>query len=281
MIENYRDNRQLNRLKEKTLAQWDHINRMAYRRFASESLAEEAALYVINSLEKNNWQKLASFQGKSSFQTYISSITFRLLEDFSRRKFGRLRPPLWIRKLGGIWTLLYAFLCLERLNKTEAVESVFDRMQTAQHKEIEEAATHLLEEITDCGSHQSLEVPLDEVTISDTSDNEPHAPQEQLEGKEKELFLTALFTIPSCSKEAKKLHLAVTKFLGDGLSLVPEERLLLKLCYYDEMRVTDAGRLLGLNRHQVHGRLRRLLNRLRNDIINMGVDEELLQMLEE
>ena len=45
------------------------------------------------------------------------------------------------------------------------------------------------------------------------------------------------------------------------------------------MAVAEAGRMLGWNRHQVHGRLRRLLARLQQDFAAAGLDEELRQLL--
>ncbi len=254
---------------------------MAHRRFANDSLAEEAAIFVVDSLERNNWQKLSSFKGRSSFQTFLSSITFRLLEDFSRSKFGRIRPPLWVQNLGGIWSLLFTFLCMERLKRTEAVECVASRVQTATREEVEDAALHLLAEITDCGSQQALEVPLNEENLSGNYGNEPASIQEQLEEKEKELFLSSLFSQPVESEEGKMIHREAAKILVQDIVLHPQERLLLKLCYQDDMRVTAAGKLLGLNRHQVHGRLRRLLGRLRDDFIQKGVDVEILQLLKD
>ena len=63
------------------------------------------------------------------------------------------------------------------------------------------------------------------------------------------------------------------------LELSAEERLLLQLCYQDNLSVTRAGELLGLNRHQVHGRLRRLLARLRQALEQAGLAAELRELL--
>jgi len=62
--------------------------------------------------------------------------------------------------------------------------------------------------------------------------------------------------------------------------LKAEERLLLKMWYQDGLNITVAGRLLGYNRNQVHGRMRRLLRRLRCEFEKIGIDKELLLLLE-
>ncbi|MCF8055009.1 MAG: hypothetical protein K9K37_00025 [Desulfocapsa sp.] len=113
--------------KQKVLSHWDLINRLAVRRFGTLPLAEEAALFVMDSLAADSWQRLQGHTGKGSFKSYLASLSWRLLEDFSRKRFGRVRPPLWIKKLGGIWPLLFSLLCLQRLSLPDAVESAFCR----------------------------------------------------------------------------------------------------------------------------------------------------------
>ncbi len=265
--------------KEKTMAHWGLINQLAKRRFANATLAEEAALSVINGLERNDWQRLKQFKGTSSFQTFLSSITFRLLEDFSRKKFGRHRPPLWIRKLGGIWILLYTFLCMERLRIVEAVECVIDRTQALKRKEVEEAAQRIKEEITDCGAHQNLEISLDDETIADGQGDGLCAAQEKLEDEERNLFYAALFNLYLEPSNQKDFNHFTTQISKTTISLTSEERLLLQLCYRDGLTPTEAGKMLGLNRHQVHGRVRRLLARLRKDFKKTGVDKDLKMLL--
>ena len=109
--------------KQKALSHWDLINRLAVRRFGTRPLAEEAALFVMDSLAADSWRRLQDYTGKGSFKSYLASLSWRLLEDFSRKRFGRVRPPLWVSKLGGMWALLFSLLCLQRLSLHDAVES--------------------------------------------------------------------------------------------------------------------------------------------------------------
>ncbi len=45
--------------------------------------------------------------------------------------------------------------------------------------------------------------------------------------------------------------------------------------------MTEAGRLLGLRTDQMHGRLRRLLQRIRQDMEDSGLAQELKGLLQE
>jgi DNA-directed RNA polymerase specialized sigma24 family protein len=267
--------------KKKTVLHWATINCISKRRFANETLAEEAALYVLEKLEQDNWRRLKEFQNRSSFKTFLSSLTFRLLEDFSRKKFGRVRAPLWVQKLGGIWNLLFTFLCLERLSPQDAIEHTIVRMPALETQDIENAAWEIREKIIDCGTHQSQDVEFDEEMVMEEQGN-PHSPiQSNLESQEKILLFSALFKqlFNNC-KEAPP-ESAVTALDEIPISLSSEERLLLKLCYRDGVRVTEAGRMLGYKRFQIHGKMRRLLSRLRNTFQKAGVDEIIQQMLKD
>lgn len=277
-ITNRQSENSLNRYRKIILAHWDLINHLCHRRFGASALAEEAALFVINRLEADDWKRVRGFRQKASFSTYLSSITFRLLEDFSRKRFGRVRPPVWVNAMGGIWSLLFQFLCLERLQMTDAVESTAVRRPGENREAIEEAAWTVLERIPHCGHHQGQEVPLDEASIPEH--NDACSVEEKFDLAEKESFLRALlgdiFT-PDNEENLKDDH---ERILAHQIHLSPQEVLLLKMCYQDGMQVAEAGRMLGLEKDQVHGRLRRLLARLRAAFVKAGVSDELLVLLE-
>ena len=45
-------------LRKIALAHWHMVNAMARKRFSAEVVAEEAALFVLETLEKDNWERL-------------------------------------------------------------------------------------------------------------------------------------------------------------------------------------------------------------------------------
>jgi RNA polymerase sigma factor (sigma-70 family) len=264
-------------IQQKALAHWELVNKLAYRRFQQESIAEEAALYVLTSLEKDNWKKLRQFSGKSSFSTFFSSVAYRLLEDFSRKRFGRLTPPQWIKEAGGIWMLLFRLLCMERFSFSEAIEIAKDRQKETQEEQLESAAETILGEIPQCGkSNTNVSFEEEEILHPETlADN-----YSIVENKEKQLLLSAIAQEIFGNPVKKEQESAVQKLLKHKLSLSGEERILLKLCFQENYSVTQAGKILGINRFQAHGRLRRLLSKIRQHYKNTGCEGELRSLLQ-
>lgn len=262
--------------KDRVLAELGMINRLAARRFTSPTLAEEAVLYVLDALEQDDWQRVRGHTGPGSFATYLASLSWRLLEDFARRRFGRKRPPRWIRALGGIHALLFRLLCLERLDLNAAVELVAQRQEFPDRGEIETAAWAVLDRIIDCRAHQALEVDIAEADDC----RQGSTPFDRFEDDDRDCFLEAIFAgvfDRSVGERRARTHAALRRL---RLELDTEERLLLQMCYQDNLSVTRAGELLGLNRHQVHGRLRRLLARLRQALEKAGFAAELRELLD-
>ena len=266
-----------NEYKDILLAQWSLIDHMATRRFPG-SLAEEAALYVLEKLQEDNCRRLRNHDGRAAWPAFIGLLTSRLLEDFSRKKFGRLRPPAWLRKLDGIWLELYDFLCRQRLAPDDAVEMVLMRTTAAQ-KRVEEAAWTILGRITDCGRHQGLEVELveNESPSDSIGQNHRQGPEETMAAAERRLFFSLLLETDVDAAQMAGLDRLVAVLRESRMSA--EERLLLQMIYRDQIPVREAGRLLGLNVNQVHGRLRRLLARLRQNLQQAGLEEELRLLL--
>ena len=265
----------LNDWKEKTLDQWKLINTLSQKRFGDRPLAEEAALAVMERLLENDGKRVRSYEGKAPFAAYIGAISWRLLEDFSRKKFGRRRPPLWIRNLGGIWLKLYRLLCLERVDITEAVE-IIDQAQTrTATKDIDTAAWRIRQEVVDCGSHQGLEVGEEFVDGANPSgpDQVHQVEKEQTEG----LFRLLFSVLTDSGDELVEDNL--DRLCEVSIELKPEEKLMLKLVYQDEVGVGRAAKMLGYNRDQMNGRLRRLLIRIREHFEQAGLSRELLELL--
>jgi len=268
----------VNPWQQQALAHWDLINRMAGRRFQQGLLAEEAALFVIDGLARDDWQRLQAFSGRSTLATYVGALTLRLLEDFARMRFGRVRPPLWIARLGGIWTTLFRLLCLERFSPDEAVAMLANR-HPGQERVAEEAAYRILGEIPTCGQHRDEAGEFDETSAPLPPENEGSVQEQQLADAERQQLFAILGRIFFADGETEADPRLLERVAAVSIRLEPGERLLLQLCYRDGVAVAEAGRMLGLNRHQVHGRLRRLLERLRQDLAAGGLAEEVRLLL--
>jgi RNA polymerase sigma factor (sigma-70 family) len=266
-------------LKEKILGHWETIDSMAVCRFGEGALAEEAALTVIDGLKADNWRRLRAYNGKAKFVTFVRALTARLLEDFARKRFGRVRPPLWVKTFGGIWAQLFRILCLERLPVSEAVEVVLQGKAASQRTEIESAAYELLARIPDCGKHQGLEVAYEEENVSGEDYGKPIFDSSVEERQKKELF-EAIFQLILGAQEFGASDGLLKKINKLEISLSPDEKLLLKLCYQDGLTVTKAGEMLGMSRYQAHGKKRRLMARLKEEFERTGLAQELRLLLD-
>ncbi len=262
--------------KAKTLAHWRDINSLAVHRFGDNPLAEEAALAVIEGLRADDWKKVRSYSGKSSFSTFLRVVVVRLLEDFARKRYGRIRAPLWVRTFGGIWEKLFELLCLQRMSVMEAVETV-KQYGVKKYAELEDAAYHLLEKIPHCGQHQGLEVAYEE--RGDAGALQHSGANNSYEQKQQKEVFSAVFTIVFGSSEVSVTGELLRKFSELKLRLTSQEKLMLKLCFQEEMSVTGAGKLLGLTRFQAHGKMRRLMKRLHQEFDRVGLTEELKHYL--
>jgi len=262
--------------KDRVLAELGTISRLATRRFTSPALAGEAVLHVLDALEKDNWQRVRDHAGPGPFAIYLASLSWRLMEDFARRRFGRRRPPLWIRALGGIHALLFRLLCLERLDLNAAVELVAQRQEsptgTRSRRRPGPSSTGSSTAAPTRPSRSTSPRPTTAVRITVPS----------IASRTTTGTVSSRPSFPGCSTAAiqrgvNRTHTALRRL---RLELSAEERLLLQLCYRDNLSVTRAGELLDLNRHQVHGRLRRLLARLRQGLEQAGLAAELRELLD-
>lgn len=265
--------------KERTLSQWDKINALAVRRFGRNPLAEEAALAVIDGLAAKDWQRVRGFSGQASFSSFIMAISARLFEDFARKRFGRVRPPLWVQAFGGIWQRLFQALCLERLPVSDAVEIVHQRQVEAEKITIEAAAYELLARIPDCGMARGLEVAYEEEAEIE-GDGGAAGPAGTFETREQKELFQAVFQLVLGQELRADSEDLLQKHRTVKTNLPPEEKLLLKLCYQDGLGVTEAGAMLGMTRFQVHGRMRRLLSRLQAEFQRCGLAEVLRPLLD-
>ena len=259
-----------------SLKHWNLVNRLARKRFSDETLAEEAALWVLEQFEAEEWRTFSEYSGSARLKTYFSSVVYNRLEDFSRKRFGRVRPPQWLKKLGGVWMYLYRLLCLERFPFEDALHRTADRYPRLGVEQIEPTAERILGAIPSCGQAQGRTVDLDVNELTSESTTAALI----LEGKERELFLSGLYQMLVGGPENEKTMEAVASLADCRLELSPEERLLLKLCHREGYTVTEAGRKLGLSRFQAHGKMRRVYKRVREMFERAGCHDEIRLLLD-
>jgi len=280
---------------------WDLLNQLAEKRFPKRgrepsNLAEEGLLYVLNKLEENNWFRVRQYRGQASFRAFLAQTVRRLLEDFARQKFGRPRVPDEIKRLGPLWERVYKKLCWEQWSTREVIEELRtpgdqDRNPTM----LQEIVAGIRGRIIDCGAlaaskterlHADFPESFDVEAMVESAAHTPSTEDWVVAEQRNRLFKSVAEWVireqaagSAATPDDSPLAIALRQ-LRDALPLIPEERLLLRLVFQEGLAVTEAGRRLGLNTNQTHGRLRRLLERIRSAWQDIGLDQMLKDLLE-
>ncbi|MBF0273124.1 MAG: sigma-70 family RNA polymerase sigma factor [Magnetococcales bacterium] len=270
--------------RELFLQQWQRLETLAKRRFVDANVADEAMLFTQEAMAKNNWGPLRAYEGRAtaSFATFFTQIAWRMLEDFSRVRFGRLHIPQWIADQGPFLEEVYRLLCLERMPVSHVLEFLSHSAPGGRSETTIWAAINtILKRATDCGKSSVSEISTEDELLDDLAG--PGTTLHRLSPEELKMvqqreeillavhrFLTSDAAIPASEGQSGRI---VLEKLNAMLKLDSEERLLLKLLYQDCLEVDAAARLLGLNGNQVYGRQRRLLARIRKALEQAGLAE--------
>ncbi len=280
------------------------IEYLAERRFNRGPLAEESVNYVLEKISQNNWQLCSGFKGNANAKTFARRIITNLLEEFSRKRFGRPRPPSWIQKQGEIWVKLWKELYLER----QLLPSIIDRYASQGLYDtdwIKQVATTIKARIPSCGQAKLEAICIDDIVSASNQAvmEERNNPLQQTTltqeqdkcgyhfelSAQAEIILTlqtimeeplspTLFESISTDKiEAKaKYYSDRLEELSRKVQLSSEEIILLRMIYRDGFSRTAAAKALGLNNYQTNLRLNDTLKRIRTAIDDCGIDLESL-----
>ena len=271
------------------------LQERAKRRFIDPILAEEAYNYAFEKLSAENWRLLNRYQGRASQDTFLIAVYSNLLEDFARVRFGRHRPPVWLERLGTLWTRIYYLVCIERLDR----QTIVQRLATPDgpdEVQVNEILMVIRARIPRCGEELSPRV----VSLSDEASDALPGPETCTpEGLLAQEDLAVLFhalaqlliepsaalapaTISSRGWNAQDLAKYVRRrwqSFRSALTLTSQERLLLCLIYQEDKTIAAAARILGMAEHQARRQHVRLLKRLHSTLQQVGLTAETLRSL--
>lgn len=246
------------------------FEKLATKRFNEGVLAEEAVTHVVEGLSANDWARCKAFKGNAKPTTYLYSLASNLIEEFSRQRFGRPRPPTWLQEQGELWVQMWKLLCLER----QLLPSILDRLCANGAREpvlVENVARTIKARMPNCGlsamDHQSTE---DIAIISDaqqaaaTPDENDFAQEgihENAAVAEVVIMLRSVLAEPaaetdfslearaSASDYALQRAADMRKFKQE-LTLTDEEKILLRMIFVDGFSKSAASKALGMPSHQ-------------------------------
>ena len=107
---------------------YNGLEQLALKRFwMNKSVSEEAFNYCLEKLTENNWHRLRNYQNKAKPQTFLYSVSTNLLEDFSRKKYGRIRKPTIVKVNGIIWSNMWDLLVTNAFKRAEIIATIRQR----------------------------------------------------------------------------------------------------------------------------------------------------------
>ncbi|MDX1452596.1 MAG: hypothetical protein R3183_08550 [Oleiphilaceae bacterium] len=269
------------------------INKLAVKRFGQGSLAEEAGTYVIEYLSQDDWQKCQTYQGKSQLKTFLYTLSSNAIEEFSRKRFGRPRPPSWLQDLGESWIKLWRSLCLER----QPLAALVDRFCQRGFREpeaVQQAARVIKARIPTCGqSNRDTELADDINQLSDVQ----QAEAAQCDSEQPEFenpFHAELFMMISavCNE-----HVCNDDFKGEGsarfdrlantqqskldklkqaLTLKDQEKIMLRMIYVEGLSKSATSKALGLPAHQAGRIVNEAMTRIGEALRQCGLELDAL-----
>ncbi len=257
---------------------YEYLRSLTEKRFANGVLADEAHTFAWEKLSEDDWRRVLAYKGKSSFRSYLGVVWCHLLEDFSIKKTGKITPPKWIQRLGGVWLELFILLCRRRLPAEASIENIM----TAERylwcvEELAAVVDEILAEIPTCGQARGATSSIDSTEVPETgitgAYTEEMMPEELTLEKEKWVALRALAKVffntsenaPWDGEEIQELNELAAK-VRERVPLKDEERLILTCRFVDGLSITEIGKLLGYNTNQIHGRFRRVMRKIEKTV---------------
>jgi hypothetical protein len=244
------------------------LDKLAAKRFGEGGLAEEAGTYVVDKLSADNWKCLATFKGQCKPESYLHTVTSNYLEAFSRHRFGRLRPPQWLKRQGSLWIQIWKMICLER----QLVQSVIENLCSHGSREtliVKEAIRTIKAKLPWCGGESHREIT--QSSIESDQDNYlnsesielNHSPEVDIT---ESTYVETLLLISSLMNDdpheamfgdrASKLanhYLQSNKLkfeqLQQKINMTDEEKIILRMFFQDGLNKSLIAKSLGLQEH--------------------------------
>jgi len=256
------------------------IDQMAEKRFPDSTIADDAYNYVLDELENKTWLEGKKCNGRLS--TYFRTVVSNAIEDFSRKKFGRPRPPAWIKNNGALWVEVFKKLCLERMSITDVLESMADpKKEATRYKLAEEAVYKILGNEINCRDSALHRISgVDDIdTEADSIEYKPDQlfskrDQYRLEKSVLSLVISDDIHFPEYGYIKSRLEILKSK-----LNIKDEDQVFLKLIYVDGFNRSDASRFMNWTPHKGNSIHRRLIEKISSVIEEIGLKDDLLNTI--
>jgi RNA polymerase sigma factor (sigma-70 family) len=219
----------------------------------ADDFCSEVNLKII----ENNYAVFASFQGRSSLRTYLTTVIQRLFLDYRRRAWGKWRPSAEAHRRGPLAIRLEALLYRDGLSLEEALETMRTNLACEESREALTALAHNLPQRTSRRAISDGGADLESVSAPEFA-----SPEVQLEGATTSARTQALID-------------------ASMLLLSAQDRIVLRLRFEDDISVADIARTLHLDQKRLYRRIEDLLQGFRKTLEGQGLGwPEVTRMIE-
>jgi len=230
------------------------LQHLSRRSGLPEHEAEEFRSWALFKLVENDSRVLGSWKGRSSFPTFLTVVLVNLMGDYRTHIWGKWRPTAAARRQGREAVLLEQLCFRDGLPLDEAIE----RMRTEHgvslsRAELERMAASLTRRIKQqrVSEEVLLRIPVDGQVESRIEESERSHTEEQLQ-----VLLTPLLR-----------------------SLSAEDRLLLKLHYWDGLSMSAISPLLCRPQRELYSVRDKCLKKIRRNLEEAGLGPERVRAL--
>ena len=224
------------------------LRHLSRRSGLPEHEAEEFRSWAWFKLVEDDSRVLGKWEGRSSFPTFLTVVLVNLMRDYRIHVWGKWRPTAAAKRKGPTAVLLEQLCDRDGLSLDEAIE----RMRTEHgvslsRTELEKLATSLTRRLERrrVGEEELLRIPVDGQVESRIEDSERARVEEELRA-----LLTPLLR-----------------------SLPAEDRLLLKLYFWDGLSMAAISPLLGRPQRELYTVRDKCLKMLRRNLEAAGVSQ--------
>jgi RNA polymerase sigma factor for flagellar operon FliA len=214
--------------------------------------AEDFESEVRLKLCENDYAIVRKFQGKSSFATFLNVVITKSFVDHQRRLWGKWNPSSQARRLGDIAVQLEALIYRDGRTFDSSRQILEQRHGSAAGSE---ALRKMFAKL-------------------------PRRSRRRFEGSDGLDFVAShddAESSVSASERDGQLASASGALQRALQDLPDEDRLIIRMIYYEGLSVADIARGLHLEQPRLYPRIRHILASLRNTLASQGISPDFLQ----
>ncbi|MFL5614814.1 MAG: sigma-70 family RNA polymerase sigma factor [Gemmatimonadaceae bacterium] len=213
--------------------------------------AADFASWIKLRLVESDYAALRKFRGESAIGTYLTVVVSMLGRDYRVQHWGRWRPSAAARRIGDVAVRLESLVRRQGYR----VEQAGEILRTAGETQLNDRElAQLLQQLPTRAPMRPVEVGAEPLSMMEHGTT----PEELVMGDE-------------AYQERQRLwrHLDATM-----REYSTEDRLVLRMRFWEEMSVAEIARALGLEQKPLYRRIDRLLADLRRRLLSAGISAE-------